>query len=187
LWAQHGGFFNFLQKPNHLQHPTQLQDITHNWSLKLHSSHLDNILHWKLVCYKATQSVKLTISNIKTYNYKNKWLSATEYLAYLDTKRVSSCDSKVSIVTMLWAEWPGVLLLSTASKPAVQPTQPPSWWIPVMVSQGVKGRGMKLTTPLHLLLMLKWVKLYLSICLLSTDRDYFTFSPKEWSKHTVSY
>jgi hypothetical protein len=32
------------------------------------------------------------------------WISGT----FLDTKRVSSCDSKVSIVTMLWAGWSGV-------------------------------------------------------------------------------
>jgi hypothetical protein len=51
-----------------------------------------------------------------------------------------------------------------------------------MLSQGVRGRGMKLTTPLHLLLMLRMseaISLLLSICLYSTDRDYFTFSPKE--------
>jgi hypothetical protein len=42
-----------------------------------------------------------------------------------------------------------------ASKPAPGPTQPPIQWVAGGLYLGVKGRGVKLTIPLHLVPMLR--------------------------------
>jgi hypothetical protein len=39
---------------------------------------------------------------------------------------------------------------NTSSRPALGPTQPPIQWVPGALSLGVKRRGVKLTTHLHL-------------------------------------
>jgi hypothetical protein len=44
-----------------------------------------------------------------------------------------------------------IFLLSSASRPALGPTQPPIQWVPEVLSPGVKrGRGVMLTTHPHL-------------------------------------
>jgi hypothetical protein len=58
----------------------------------------------------------------------------------------------------LWPGWPGydprqrqqILLCSTASRPALQPTQPPLRWVPEPLSSGVKRSGTNLTANLLL-------------------------------------
>jgi hypothetical protein len=57
--------------------------------------------------------------------------------------------SSVSIVTRLWTGRPGfdcrqagiLFLFTTASRPALGPTQPPIQWVPVILSTRVKGPG----------------------------------------------
>jgi hypothetical protein len=59
--------------------------------------------------------------------------------------------SSVSLVTMLWAGQPefnswqgmGFLLLTTMSRLALGPTQPPIQWVPGALSMGVKQPGHK--------------------------------------------
>jgi hypothetical protein len=43
----------------------------------------------------------------------------------------------------------GIFLVTTASRTALGPTQPPIQWVPGVLSLGVKQPGMKLTTHLH--------------------------------------
>jgi hypothetical protein len=44
----------------------------------------------------------------------------------------------------------GIFLFTTASRPALGPTQPSIQWVPGALSLGVKRPGVKLTTRLHL-------------------------------------
>jgi hypothetical protein len=53
-------------------------------------------------------------------------------------------------------------LFSTASRTALEPTQSSIQWVPRAFSFGVRGRGVKLTTHLHLLPRLKNVWIYAS-------------------------
>jgi hypothetical protein len=43
----------------------------------------------------------------------------------------------------------GNFFFTTASRPALEPTQPSVQWVPVALSLGVKRRGVKLTTHVH--------------------------------------
>jgi hypothetical protein len=58
----------------------------------------------------------------------------------------------VSIVTKLQAELQGfssIFLFATASRPALEPTQPPIEWVPGALSPRVKRPGVRLTIHLH--------------------------------------
>jgi hypothetical protein len=44
----------------------------------------------------------------------------------------------------------GIFLITTASRRALEPTQPPFQWVPGALSLGQSGRGVKLTTHLQL-------------------------------------
>jgi len=48
-----------------------------------------------------------------------------------------------------------IFLFTTASSTALGPTLPPIQWVPGVLSLGVKRRGVKLTTHLHLVPMSK--------------------------------
>jgi hypothetical protein len=54
-----------------------------------------------------------------------------------------------------------IFLSSIMSRPALEPTQPPVQWVPGAVYPGIKRQGVKLTTLLHLVPMLRMVELYL--------------------------
>jgi hypothetical protein len=43
-----------------------------------------------------------------------------------------------------------IVLYSKASRPALGPTQPLIYWIPRALSSGICGKGVKLTTHLHI-------------------------------------
>jgi len=74
-----------------------------------------------------------------------------------------SLGSSVSIVTRLWAGWPGFdcrqgfVLSVTASRPTPGHTQPPIQWEP-----GVKRLGRKANNSLHLMPRLKMEWTYTS-------------------------
>jgi hypothetical protein len=58
---------------------------------------------------------------------------------------------------------PRIFLLASASKPALGPTQPPVQWVPGVLSLGVKrGRGVILTTHLHVVPRLRMSRSYTS-------------------------
>jgi len=71
--------------------------------------------------------------------------------------------SSVSIGSRLRATWlelnswqeQGFYLFTTASRPVLRPTQPPIKWVPGELSPGIKRWGVKLTTRLHLVPMLR--------------------------------
>jgi hypothetical protein len=84
-------------------------------------------------------------------------------------------DSSVGIATSYGLDGRGsipekskIFLFSTASKPALGPTQPPIQWLPGVSSPGREiGRGVKLTTHFHLVPRSRMLELYLHspICL----------------------
>jgi hypothetical protein len=56
-----------------------------------------------------------------------------------------------------------IFLLAAASRPALGPTQPPTQWVPGVLSPGVKrGRGVMLTTHPHLVPRLRMSRSYTS-------------------------
>jgi hypothetical protein len=76
----------------------------------------------------------------------------------------------VGIATGYGLEGPGsipdsenVFLFSTASRPTLGPTLLPIKWVPEVFSPGVKRKGVKLTTHLHLVLRSINVELYLRL------------------------
>jgi hypothetical protein len=79
-------------------------------------------------------------------------------------------NSSVGIATKLWARLPGfdsrqrqgIILSSIAFKPALGPTPPLVRWVYGALSPGggESGRGMKLTTQLHLMPWSRMVELY---------------------------
>jgi hypothetical protein len=62
--------------------------------------------------------------------------------------RAINRNSFVGIATGYGLDGPSSI--PTASIPALRPTQPPIQWIPGLLSLGQRGRGVKLTTHLHL-------------------------------------
>jgi hypothetical protein len=69
----------------------------------------------------------------------------------------------------LWAGWSGfnswqgqeIFLYSTISRLSLELTQPPSQWVPGILSQAIKLLGMKLTAHLYLVSRSRVVELYL--------------------------
>jgi hypothetical protein len=56
-----------------------------------------------------------------------------------------------------------IFLLACASRPALEPTQPPVQWVPGVLSPGVKrGPGRDADHSLHLVLMLRMSRSYTS-------------------------
>jgi hypothetical protein len=81
-----------------------------------------------------------------------------------------------------------IFLYSTASRPAVGPTQPHIQWVPGALSPGVKQREVTLTTYFHLVPRLRVVELYLhspiylhGILLIIKYRNNIIFYTSVWS------
>jgi hypothetical protein len=56
-----------------------------------------------------------------------------------------------------------IFLVASASRLALEPTQPPVQWVPGVLSPGVKrGRGVMLTTHTHLVPRLRMSRIYTS-------------------------
>jgi hypothetical protein len=93
-----------------------------------HTSHCDSSVKWQ---------------------HKNVWPWYFHSLFVLLMKVTKIRDSSVSIVTRLLARRPGFnfwkgkefFLLDTASRPALEPTQPPIQWVPGALSQGLRRPG----------------------------------------------
>jgi hypothetical protein len=53
--------------------------------------------------------------------------------------------------------------LTSVPRPVPRPTQPPMQWVPRVSSPGIKsGRGVNLTTPIHLVPRLRMSRMYTS-------------------------
>jgi len=147
---------------------------------------------WILLMAKVKSSVWFS----PTVSYKmvsySETLNSTSYSVIW-----SSCSSDVT-GTLLVPLW-GLLLALAVSRPALGPTQPPIQWVPGILSRGYSGRGVKLTTHLHLVLRLRMRGAipplpHMSQCLMAwclvKHRDNFTFTlPLVWRvcEHTLCF
>jgi hypothetical protein len=123
-----------------------------HWSLSGRSAFRCIYVHirWKFISSWHTWSTDKT--SLKTDVTQRNCINPSPYCTWIRRR------NNVSTINKMWAGVRGfdsrqglrIFLFTTASRTALAPTQPPIQWVLGALSLGESGRGVKLTTHLHL-------------------------------------